>query len=165
MAPHFYILSTGARMKLLRFYVEVGGEEFDADGFALAADEKELDGAVSRISNHSKILKRWGEDAQVTINLASADQANGNRQWCTGLFECKAHTQSGLPAWLAEEAQLLDFLEQIKYKLPAVAGFCNGEYFILLRLIYASSGAGLHFSETLMRSLSEINAGLSIDHA
>ncbi|PXX38544.1 hypothetical protein DFR42_11256 [Undibacterium pigrum] len=170
MAPHFYILNTGARMKLLRFYVEVGGEEFDADRFALAADEKELDGAVSRISNNSKTLKRWGEDAQVTINLAGAEppvNQVGSRQWCTGVFEYAAEEQAGanLPAWLAEEAQLLDFIEQVKSKLPAVASFCVGEYFILLRLVYATSGAGLHYSETLMRQLAEWNAGLTIDHA
>ncbi|MFZ6873341.1 hypothetical protein ACO0LF_14900 [Undibacterium sp. Di27W] len=157
-------------MKLLRFYVEVGGEEFDADRFALAADEQELDGAVSRTFNNSKTLKRWGLDAQVTINLAGAETpANhgGTRQWCTGLVEYAADVQTGsnLPNWLAEEAQLLDFIEQVKSKLPAVASFCVGEYFILLRLIYVTSGAGLHYSETLMRSLAEINAGLTIDHA
>lgn len=168
MASHFQILDTGARMKLLRFYVEVGGEEFNADKFALAADDKGLDGAISRISNNSKTLKRWGEDAQVSIKLAGAEQPasrGGARQWCTGLLESAAEAEANLPAWQAEEAQLLDFLEQVKYKLPAVAEFCDGEYFILLRLIYATSGAGLHYSETLMRSLAEINAGLTIDHA
>lgn len=160
-------------MKLLRFYVEVGGEEFDADRFALAADDKGLDGAVSRICNNSKTLKRWGEDASVTISLAGAEQPassgthGGPRQWCTGLVEnaADAEAEENLPAWLAEEAQLLGFIEQIKYKLPAVTDFCDGEYFILLRLIYATSGAGLHYSETLMRNLTEINAGLTIDHA
>ncbi|MFZ6680063.1 MULTISPECIES: hypothetical protein [unclassified Undibacterium] len=155
-------------MKLLRFYVEVGGEEFDADSFALAADNKGLDGAVSRISNNSKTLKRWGEDAQVTIHLAGPAQPDSNsgaRQWCTGLLECASESETNLPAWLAEEAQLLDFLEQVKYKLPAVADYCDGEYFILLRLVYATSGAGLHYSETLVRNLTEINAGLTIDHA
>ncbi|WP_423006068.1 hypothetical protein [Undibacterium sp. JH2W] len=157
-------------MKLLRFYVEVGGEEFDADRFALAADEQELDGAVSRIIDNSKTLKRWGADAQVMVNLAGAEApANhgGSRQWCTGLVEYAAEAQAGanLPAWLAEEAQLLDFIAQVKSRLPDVASFCVGEYFILLRLIYATSGAGLHYSETLMRSLAEINAGLTIDHA
>ncbi|MFZ6779773.1 hypothetical protein ACO0LD_23320 [Undibacterium sp. Ji83W] len=160
-------------MKLLRFYIEVGGEEFDADRFALAADDKGLDGAVSRISNNRKTLKRWGEDAQVTISLAGAEQPassgphGGPRQWCTGLVEnaADAETEANLPTWLAEEAQLLGFIEQIKYKLPAVTDFCDGEYFILLRLIYATSGAGLHYSETLMRSLTKINAGLTIDHA
>lgn len=155
-------------MKLLRFYIEVGGEEFDADRFSMAADDKKLDGAISRISNNSKTLKLWGEDAQVTISLAGGGQAANNggpRQWCTGLVEYAAEAGTNLPAWLAEEAQLLDFLEQVKYKLPAVGDFCDGEYFILLRLVYATSGAGLHYSETLMRSLTEINAGLTIDHA
>lgn len=155
-------------MKLLRFYVEVGGEEFDAESFALAADGKGLDGAISSISNNSKMLKRWGEDAQVSIKLAGSEQPaihGGVRQWCTGLLECATEPEENSPAWQAEEAQLLDFLEQVKYKLPAVGDFCDGEYFILLRLIYATSGAGLHYSETLMRSLTEINAGLTIDHA
>jgi len=154
-------------MKLLHFYVEVGGEEFDADSFALAAEDKGLDGAISSIGNNSKTLKRWGEDARVTINLAGAEQPSNNggaRQWCTGLVDA-ADMQSSIPSWLAEEAQLLDFIEQIKYKLPAVGDFCDGEYFILLRLIYATSGAGLHYSETLVRSLTELNAGLTMDHA
>ncbi|MCH8620290.1 hypothetical protein [Undibacterium sp. TS12] len=154
-------------MKLLRFYFEVGGEEFDADGFALAADENDLDGAVSSISNNSKTLKRWGQDAHVTISLAGAGQSAGSaglRQWCSGLMECTADDSSGLPSWMTEEAQLLDFIERIRGKLPAVAQFCDGEYFMLLRLIYAGSGVGLHYSETLMRSLAELNAGLSIDY-
>ncbi len=160
-------------MKLLRFYFEVGGESFDAASFALAADENDLDGAVSTISNNSKTLKRWGRDEHVSVHLATAHVATDAEvadsavsQWCSGLLELDAGTEStpsNSPQWLAEESQLLDFIEQIKCKLPPVADFCDGEYFMLLRLIYAAPGVGLHYSETLMRSLAELNAGLSID--
>ena len=156
-------------MKLLRFYFEVGGEDFDAAGFAQAADENDLDGAVSGINNNSKLLKRWGLDEQVALNISAEGtelNTSGGKQWCSGLLECDAgSTQVCTALWLAEESQLLEFIEQIKNKLPLVSNFCDGEYFMLLRLIYETRGGGLHYSETLMRSLAELNAGLSIDYA
>lgn len=70
--------------------------------------------------------------------------------------------------WLIEEKAVLDFLDDLKPKLPIISDCCDGPYFSLLKLVYgyeegALAGGGVHYSERLTQCLAELNANLSTD--
>jgi len=170
-------------MSLLRYYFHVGGENFDAENFALAAIKNGFEGGTSRITSNTKKLKSGltGERMEVKI-LSGISGANGDSfsSWQTALVDYAVDreiylaardlglTTEGAQVWLREEVAILGFLGLVKEKLPPVAEFCKGEFFSLLKLVYGydeegDPGGGHHYSEKLMRILCELSAGISTD--
>ncbi|WP_428718922.1 hypothetical protein [Undibacterium curvum] len=173
-------------MNLLRYYFQVGGEKFDAENFSLAALKNGLEqGTVQTVSNIKK-LKRRGTSGEVEVVevkiLPGLTGANGDAFTCwssaridyaTDKDQYIANHSFGLSTdtaqlWLREEITLLSFLRLIKERLPRVSDFCDGEFFLLMKLVYGydeadGSGGGFHYSEVLMKNLCELNAGLSTD--
>jgi hypothetical protein len=168
-------------MNLLRYYFKVGGETFDVEGFSLAAIKNGFEGGRSHFINNTKKLTRWptGETREVKIlSGISGTSGAGFATWGTALVEYATDrdvylqdlgmTSEHAQVWLREEEALVKFLRLVKDRLPRVQDFCTGECFSLLILIYGydeadDPGGGQHYSEVLMRSLCELNAGISTD--
>lgn len=168
-------------MNLLRYYFTVGGETFDAESFSLAAIKNGFEGSKTRICNTTKKLTRWSTgkihevkilsgisgtsgDSYATWETARVDYATDRDVYLRNLGMTTEHAQ----VWLREEEALVKFLRLVKDRLPPVTGFCKGDCFSLLKLIYGydeadDPGGGHHYSEVLMRSLCDLNAGLSTD--
>ncbi len=173
-------------MNLLRYYFQVGGEKFDAENFSLAAVKNGLEQGTVQTTSNIKKLKRRGTNGDVDIVevkiLPGLTGTNGDAfthwssaqiDYATDKDQYLANHSLGLSTdaaqlWLREESTLLSFLRLIKERLPQVSDFCDGEFFLLIKLIYGydeadGPGGGFHYSEVLMRSLCDLNAGLSTD--
>ena len=170
-------------MNLLRYYFEVGGEKFDAEEFSHAAIGNGFAGGISRLRSNTKKLKRMstGKDVDRKI-LSGVSGTHGDSfaSWQTDLVNYAVDRESYLAKrdlglttewaqiWLREEEAILKSLDLIGERLPSVASFCEGDFFLLLKLIYGyddadAPGGGHHYSQKLMKRLGELNAGLSTD--
>lgn len=173
-------------MNLLRYYFQVGGEKFDANKFSLAASKNGLAQGIIQTTSNVKKLKKHGASGKVEItevNILTGLTGTGGdsfAHWSSAHIDYAidrdiylANQSLGLSTeaaqlWLKEEAALLAFLRLIKERLPQVSEFCDGEFFLLLKIIYGYDEAdcpigGHHYSEALVKNLCDLNAGLSTD--
>ena len=173
-------------MNLLRYYFHVGGDKFDVERFSIATVSNGLEqGTVGTTSNIKK-LKRRGTSGDIELVeikiLPGLTGTNGDYfthwssahvDYATDKDQYIANHSLGLSTdaaqlWHKEETALLVFLHLIKERLPKVSDFCDGDFFLLLKLIYGydeadGPGGGFHYSEALMKNLCDLNAGLSTD--
>lgn len=167
-------------MNLLRYYFMVGGGDFDVEKFSLAALENGFEGGKSRITRTTKRLTYQNGSTIERKIFSGVTGTNGDSftTWQTALVEYATDrdiyladlglTTETMQTWLREEAEILKFLNIISDRLPHVANYCQGSYFLLLKLIYGygeedGPGGGFHYSEVLMQKLCELKAGLSSD--
>ncbi|WP_375574326.1 hypothetical protein [Paracidovorax oryzae] len=160
-------------MNLLRFLLHAGGEGFRAVEFSSAAVSAGIPmGAVAHIRKpqcgpaRDSGLPGTGGDAFLLWRSAKVDYAMSMQQYrAQQVFGAPEFLQS----WKREEEAILDYLGWMAERLPRVCDYCDGDSFLLLKLIYGEEeegGAGTTgwlYSAALMQMLARMGAGLEAD--
>lgn len=160
-------------MNLLRFLLQAGGEGFRAVEFSSAAVSAGIPmGAVAHIRKpqcgpaRDSGLPGTGGDAFLLWRSARVDYAMSMQQYrAQQVFGAPEFLQS----WKREEETILRYLGWMAERLPRVCDYCDGDSFLLLKLIYGEEeegGAGTTgwlYSAALMQMLARMGAGLEAD--
>ena len=171
-------------MNLLRYYFLVGGENFDAEKFASAAEKSGFSDGVTRTSSTTKRLQRSPTDRGTDVQIFSGVSGTNGAEfatWQTALEEYEIDKEAYLSKqrlgmttesaqlWLQEETAIVKFLGSLNERLPSVTDFCAGDFFLLLKLVYGYDERepavtnNFHCSEALVKVLAELKAGVSTD--
>lgn len=161
-------------MNLLRYYLMIGGEGLQIEDFSRAIAESGL--PTGRITNVKKPASFKDFDSGI-------DGTSGGQYplWRTPVIDYavsramylelqkKPMGSDFLQIWKREEEAIIEFLNLIIGAMPRIEDFCNGKIFILLKLIYGHTGEGeksdgFLYSHKLLKLLSDLGAGIEIDH-
>ncbi|MBN9366887.1 MAG: hypothetical protein J0H59_07590 [Comamonadaceae bacterium] len=170
-------------MNLLRFYLMIGSNKLQAEAYNKEAHKNGI------INSKFSYIKKAAETPKKGILPTSnkkidsgfpGTDGDGFFLWQTEPIDYatdkeKFYKQNHPPLkseyaqlWLKEETAIFNFLEHIQPRLPCITEFCNGDFFSLLKCIYADMGHGASvalpcFSSKLISKLNEINAGFDCD--
>lgn len=133
-------------MNLLRFLLQAGGEGFRAVEFSSAALGAGIPtGTVVHIRKPQCGLARdsglpgTGGDAFLLWRSAKVDYAISRQQYrAQQVFGAPEFLQS----WKREEEAILHYLGGMAERLPRVSDYCDGDSFLLLKLIYGEEEEG-----------------------
>lgn len=160
-------------MNLLRFLLQAGGEGFRATEFSSAAVSAGIPiGTVAHVRKPPVTptmdsgLPGTGNDDFMLWRSARVDYAVSRQQY-------RAQQAFGTPeflqSWKREEEAILHYLGGMADRLPRVSDYCDGDSFLLLKLIYGEEeegGAGTTgwlYSAALMQMLACMGAGMEAD--
>lgn len=165
-------------MNLLRFFIIIGGAKFDAKNYDLAAKAGGLSAGETRYGKNPRALIRlpvkesrliesgypgtYGDGyftwKSETVNYAaSEDVFKKQRELSLELM----HTH--LDA--LEEAAIIEFLSEMKNKMPSVSDYCAGDYFVTFAATYGcyddddSRCICSGYSKEIVKLLDQIGAG------
>ena len=170
-------------MNLLRYYFEIGGEHFDVNAFSDTALKNGLPSGRIRTINNIKLLTNnltktlsirkifsgiVGTDCEkyVVWSTPIVNYVTDRELYLANLD--LGMTTEAAQVWLKEEIVLLEFLDALKNQLPNIEKYCSSSFFSCLKLIYGydetdSPGGGHHYSQSLLKKLSDLSADLSSD--
>lgn len=161
-------------MNLLRYYLMIGGEGLRIEDFSRAIAGSGL--PAGKITNVKK-------PAFIKDFDSGIDGTSGGEYplWRTPVVDYavsrvvylelqkKPMSSDFLQIWKREEEAIVEFLNLIRGAMPRIEEFCNGKIFILLKLIYGCTedggkSDGFLYSHKLLELLSDLGAGIEIDH-